>query len=177
MKDLTTHKRFVQNSIGNSRGNTMTEIGLLLFPFLLLLASVFEFGWYYLHEHTLQHATREGARLALVGGIVNDGEGNPLSREQSIIQTIQENASWAMEIQESDIAIFNVGNNYENPEGWETAAPNAGNPADYMRVVVDYEHTFLTPFVGHIFSDNGKASMRAQATYRNELYDTTETEA
>ncbi|WP_447968949.1 TadE/TadG family type IV pilus assembly protein [Nitrospira sp. M1] len=149
----------------------MTEVGLLLFPFILLLSSVFEFGWYYFHEHTLQHATREGMRLALVGGITKDGNGDSLSREDSIIHAIQKNASWAMVIRAEDIAIFKVGDNYQNPEGWETAAPNAGNPADYMRVVVDYEHTFLTPFVGRIFSENGSAKMRAQATYRNELYD------
>ncbi len=177
MKDLSTQKKYVHKTLNNSRGNTMTEIGLLLFPFLLLMSSVFEFGWYYLHEHTLQHATREGMRLALVGGIVDDGQGNPLTREESIVRTIQKNSSWVMSIDHEDIAIFKVGDNYQNPDDWETAAPNAGNPADYMRVVVDYEHTFLTPFVGHIFSDNGKTSMRAQATYRNELYDTTGTEA
>ena len=176
MNALISHKSSFEKRYLNSRGNVMTEMGLLLLPFRLLLASVFEFGYYYFHEHTLQYATREGMRLALVGGVLNDEQGDPLTREESIIRTIKENASWAMSIDEDDIAIFNVGNNYENPEGWETAAPNAGNPADYMRVVVDYEHTFLTPFIGKIFSNEGTASMRAQATYRNELFDT-QTEA
>jgi len=171
MGNLSMPRKFFNKNLKNTRGNTMTEIGLLLFPFLLLLSSVFEFGWYYFHEHTLQHATSEGMRIALVGGVTNDEQGNALSREDTIIKTIQENASWAMTINKEDIAIFKVGNNYENPEGWETAAPNAGNPADYMRVVVNYDHTFLTPFVGHIFSEDGSAKMRAQATYRNELYD------
>ena len=171
MKHLSEQKKYQDRSWGNSRGNTMTEIALLLFPFLLLLTSVFEFGWYYFHEHTLEHATREGMRLALVGGITNDEDGDPLTREESIIKTIQKNASWAMSIPAENIAIFKVGNNYENPDGWETTAPNAGNPADYMRVVVEYKHKFLTPLVGHIFSDDGTANMRAQATYRNELYD------
>ncbi|GJL66654.1 MAG: hypothetical protein NPIRA05_16250 [Nitrospirales bacterium] len=171
MEDFSTTRTFFKENLNNSRGNTMMEIGLLLLPFLLLLSSVFEFGWYYFHEHTLQHATSEGMRIALVGGVTNDEQGNALSREDTIIKTIQENASWAMTINAGDIAIFKVGNNYENPEGWETAAPNAGNPADYMRVVVDYDHTFLTPFVGHLFSADGSTKMRAQATYRNELYD------
>ena len=150
----------------------MVEMGALLLPFLLLLFGVFEFGWYFFHEHTLQYATREGMRMALVGGVVNDEEGNPLSREESIIQTIQENAAWAMDIDESDISIFVVGDNYQNPEGWETAAPNAGNPADYMRVVVEYEHAFLTPLVGPLLSGgSGTINMRAQGTYRNELFD------
>ncbi|GJL49705.1 MAG: hypothetical protein NPIRA01_09320 [Nitrospirales bacterium] len=171
MEDFSTPRKFFKENLNNPRGNTMIEIGLLLLPFLLLLSSVFEFGWYYFHEHTLQHATSEGMRIALVGGVTNDEQGNAMSREDTIIKTIQENASWAMTINPGDIAIFKVGNNYENPEGWETAAPNAGNPADYMRVVVNYDHTFLTPFVGHLFSEDGSAKMRAQATYRNELYD------
>lgn len=150
----------------------MTEMGFLLLPFLLLIMAVVEFGWFYLHEHTLQYATREGMRLALVGGILTDGQGQPLSREDSIIQTIQQSAAWIMDIPQSNIHIFTVGNNYDNPEGWETAAPNAGNPADYMRVVVDYEHTFLTPLISHLFSDDGTFLMRAQGTYRNELFQT-----
>lgn len=150
----------------------MIEMGALLLPFLLLLFSVFEFGWYFFHEHTLQYATREGMRMALVGGVVNDENGDPLSREASIVKTIQDNAAWAMDIESGDISIFVVGDNYQNPEGWETEAPNAGNPADYMRVVVEYDHTFLTPLVGPIISDSGSIRLKAQGTYRNELFDT-----
>lgn len=171
-KHSTQQYGFLRTMIRDSRGHTVTEMGFLLLPFLLLLMAVVEFGWFYLHEHTLQYATREGMRLALVGGILTDGEGQPLSREDSIIQTIQQSAAWIMDIPQSNIRIFNVGNNYENPEGWETAAPNAGNPADYMRVVVDYEHTFLTPLISQLFSDDGTFLMRAQGTYRNELFQT-----
>lgn len=156
----------------DSRGHTMAEMGFLLLPFLLLLLAVIEFGWFYLHEHTLQYATREGMRMALVGGILTDGQGQPLSREDSIVETIKQSAAWIMEIPDDHIHIFLVGNNYENPDGWETAAPNAGNPADYMRVVVDYEHTFLTPLIGGFFSDDGRFTLRAQGTYRNELFET-----
>ncbi len=171
MKNINTKTNSWGKSVTNSRGSTMIEMGALLLPFMLLLFSVFEFGWYFFHEHTLQYATREGMRMALVGGVINDENGDPLSREASIVQTIQENAAWAMDINSGDISIMVVGDNYQNPEGWETAAPNAGNPADYMRVVVEYEHSFLTPLVGPMLSDGGTIKMRAQGTYRNELFD------
>lgn len=150
------------------------EMAFLLLPFIVLLVAVLEFGWYFLHEHTLQFATREGMRLALVGGVLTDPvTGNPLSREDSIIKQIQDSAAWVMDIPQGNIKIFQVGNNYENPQGWETAAPNAGNPADYMRVVVWYDHEFLTSLVGEFFTDDNQIRMQAQGTYRNELFNVT----
>lgn len=158
-------------NLKNAKGHTMVETAFLLLPFMVLLSAVMEFGWYYLHQHTLQFATREGMRMATVGGVLTDSQGAPMSREDSIIKTIQENASWVMDIPTGNIKIFQVGDNYSNPAGWETAMPNAGNPADYMRVVVQYDHRFFTPLVGHIFSDDNSIQMQAQGTYRNELFD------
>ena len=154
-----------------NNGNMMVETAFLMLPFILFLSAIMEFGWYYYHQHTLQYATREGMRMATVGGVLNDQQGDPLTREKSIIQTIQNNASVAMQIPEENIKIFRVGDNYSNPDGWEDAAPNAGNPADYMRVVVFYDHEFFTPLVGKLLTDDNSVRMQAQGTYRNELFD------
>ena len=170
MKNLFLNRFPLPRKMNNSRGNATMETAFLMLPFIILLVALIEFGWYFLHEHTLQFATREGMRLALVGGVLEDGQGNPLTREDSIIQTIQNNAAWVMTIPEDDIKIFQVGDNYSNPEGWETAAPNAGNPADYMRVVASYDHEFLTPLIGEYFTDDNTIKMQAQGTYRNELF-------
>ena len=40
--------------------------------FLLAAMSVTEFGWYYLHQHVLQYATREGMRVGLLGVTLED---------------------------------------------------------------------------------------------------------
>ena len=170
MKNLFANILPVHWKIKDTRGSTTMETAFLLLPFIVLLMAVIEFGWYFLHEHTLQFATREGMRLALVGGVLDDGQGDPLSREDSIIQTIKNNASWVMVIPENNIKIFQVGDNYSNPDGWESAAPNAGNPADYMRVVASYDHEFLTPLIGEYFTDDNTIKMQAQGTYRNELF-------
>jgi len=157
---------------GNSRGTTTLEMGLLIAPFMLLMVGLFEFGSYFLQEHTLQYATREGMRFALVGGVLQDAQGNPLSREDSIIKTIRDTASTVMDIQPANIHIFQVGDNYSNPVGYETAPNNVGNPADYMRVVVTYDHQFFTPLIGDFFSTDGTVTLQAQGTYRNELFNT-----
>ena len=155
---------------GNERGTALIETAALMLPFLLLLVGIVEFGWYFLHQHTLQFSTREGMRMALVGGTLNDENGDPLSREDSIKQTIEEQSQWAMDIDPENIWIFQVGDNYSDPDDWETSLANAGNPADYMRVRVQYEHEFFTPLIGSFFSPDQKVTMEAEGTYRNELF-------
>ena len=67
--------------------------------------------------------------------------------------------------------IFKVGSNYESPMSWEDLAPNAGNPADYMRVKTRYAYPFLLPLIGSFISDQETISLWAEATYRNELFE------
>ena len=163
----------------NARGHTTIEMSLLMLPFLLLIMGVMEFGWYYFHQHSIQFATREGMRLALVGEVLLDEQGNPLTREQSIDQTIRQNAAWAMDEQSLSIDFGILGSNYfEDPNNFSdpNAAPNAGNPADYMRVRVQYYHHFFNPLIGDLFETNVNCGqehcvlMEAEATYRNELF-------
>ncbi len=138
---------------------------LLLTTFLIV-----DTGFYFFVRHTLQFATREGVRLALVGATLTDDTGTPMSREASIIDTIEHNAAVAG-INPSDlrISIFPIADDFTNPEGWEERQ-DAGGPGDYMRVRVRYDHPFLTNIVRHVSSDDHLAVM-AEATYRNELFE------
>ena len=81
---------------GNQRGHTTIEMSFLLLPFLILLLGSMEFGWYYFQQHSLQYATREGMRLALVGDVLLDGE-TTLSRVESIKKEIRDRAAVAMD--------------------------------------------------------------------------------
>ena len=47
------------------------EFALTLPVFFILVIGIIEFGWYFFVQHTLQYATREGMRLALVGRTLN----------------------------------------------------------------------------------------------------------
>ncbi len=158
----------------NERGNTTVEMAMLLLPFFLIFMGVIEMGWFYFHQHSLQYATREGMRLALVGGTLLDPQGNPMTREDSIITTIKDKAKTALDPEDLQIWIFKIGSNYESPIGWENLAPNAGNPADYMRINVQYSHKFLIiPLIADFFpGDDNAITLGAEATYRNELFQT-----
>jgi len=155
---------------GNQRGQTAIEVSFLMLPFLILLLGSMEFGWFFFQEHSLQYATREGMRLALVGDVLLDG-GDTLSRVESIKKEIRDRAAAAMDGNAVQISIYKIGDNYEDPEDWETLQ-DAGNPADYMRIRTQYDYEFLTPLIGSFFNDNADpVTLSAEATYRNELFE------
>jgi hypothetical protein len=152
------------------RGSSAVEFALALPVFILLVIGIIEFGWYFFVQHTLQYATREGMRLALVGRQLTDPQGNVMTREASIIKTIRDQASLAVDPGALMISIYKVdpGNNYANPPGWQSQQA-AGDEGDYMRVRVYYEHVIFTPLIGK-FVNNGYFLVAAEGTYRNELF-------
>ena len=152
----------------NGRGVTIVEFAMVFPLLLLLIFGVMDFGFYYFVQHSLQFATREGVRLALVGGTINDGSGNPMSREASIIQTIRSKASVAVKPAEVSVSIYPVDATFADPSNWQTTQ-NAGLPGSYMRVKTRYTYRFITPLVGALVSGNSKM-IEVQATYRNELF-------
>ena len=153
----------------NSRGTTAIEFALVLPVFAFLIFAIFDMGYYMFVQNTLQYATVEGARLAMVGGTLNGSNGSPLSRAASITQEIENVADLAgISSAALQISIFPITSTYSDPTGWN-GEQNAGNPGDYMRVVTSYTYTFLTPFMGQFFP-NGVSTITAQTTYRNELF-------
>jgi Flp pilus assembly protein TadG len=152
-----------------NRGNTIVEFALTLPIFILLVIGIVEFGYYFFVQHTLQYATREGMRLALVGRQLTDPSGTTLSREASIIKTIQDNVAIAVKPAAVNIYIYPVTSSYQDPSNWNTAPPTAGNPGDYMRVRSTYVHKLFTPLIGTFFT-GGSIVIRAEGTYRNELF-------
>jgi len=150
--------------LSNRKGATAVEFALIAPIFFLLLFAIIDFGWYFFTQHTIQYATRAGTRLALVGMQLKDEEGNAMTREASIIKTIEDNAAVAVDPNELQINIFPVDPDYSDPDDPTT---NAGSGGQIMRVRVSYTHTFFTPFIGKFFTE-GKNEIRAEALYRNE---------
>ena len=141
------------------KGTTAVEFALVLPVFLILILGIFDFGRYFFVQHTIQYATREGARFALVG-----------NRASSIVQVIKDKASPAVDPGELSIAIFPVTGSYGDPDNWQDMQ-DAGNPGAFMRVRTKYAYCFLTPIIGAFFS-NGNVVVQAEATYKNEHFDT-----
>lgn len=153
----------------DARGATIVEFALVFPLLLLLIFMVIDLGFYFFVQHTVQYATREGVRLALVGRTINDAQGNPMSREASIVATIREKAAVAVNPGQLSIAIYPVDTQYGDPTDWQNTQ-NAGNPGVYMRVRTRYTYRFLTPLVGPLVA-GGSVPVQAQATYRNELFE------
>lgn len=152
-----------------SRGSTIVEFAITLLIFITLLVAIIEFGWLFFIQHTLQYATREGTRLALVGGTVNDPSGNPMTRVDSIVRTIRDAASLAVSPDAVHIAVYPVSATFGDPANWQSLL-DAGEPGDYMRVRSRVVHTFFTPLIGGFFP-GGQITLQAEGTYRNELFD------
>jgi hypothetical protein len=138
----------------------------ILFMVTFLIADI---GIFFFREHTVQFATREGVRLALVGGTVNDSQGHPLDREASIVATIQHYAAVAG-VRPSDlqISIYPLDSNYQDPPGWQNMR-DPGEPGQYMRVKTRYQYSFLTPLVRNLGPIHNP-TIEAEATYRNEMF-------
>jgi Flp pilus assembly protein TadG len=147
---------------------TIMEFAVTLPLLLAMIFSIVDFGLYFFAQHTLQFATREGVRLALVGRVLNDANGNAMSREASIVQTITSKASLAIPPSKIQINIYPVNPDLSDPADWNNRQ-EAGNPGAYMRVRTRYDYKFITPILGALGTD-GRLAIRAQATYKNELF-------
>lgn len=155
-------------SRAGERGATLVEFALVLLALFLLMLGIADFGLCFFRQHTLQYATREGVRIALVGRTLTDGDGNPMTREATIIKTIQEKASVAIPASSLRISIYPVSTDLSDPSEWEEAQ-NAGTGGSYMRVRTSCDYTFITPPLQAMLH-GGKLTLRAQATYRNEQF-------
>jgi Flp pilus assembly protein TadG len=154
MKDRRRKNRWM-------KGSSVVEFALALPIFIILVIGIIEFGWCFFVQHTLQYATREGMRLAIVGRTLTN-----MSPEASIIYTIRQEASLAVSPNSVLISIYPVGANFGDPTNWQNTQ-TAGNRGDYMRVRSRVIHTFFTPLIGSFFP-GGTLTIQAEGTFRNE---------
>lgn len=152
----------------DERGVTIFEFAMILPLLLIVIFSILDFGLYFFAEHTVQFATREGVRTALVGRRLNDPNGNPMSREASVVKVIRDHAAIAIDPGRLQVSIFPINPDHTDPNGWQNLQ-DAGSPGAYMRVRTRYDYRFITPLLGALMPRGG-LPIRAQATYRNELF-------
>lgn len=108
----------------NQNGTAMVEMGLVLPIFVIVLLGIAEFGWLINAYVTVQHATREGARLGITG-----------AADADIVERIRE-AAGALNPSLLDIGIMP-----------EASLRTRGQP---LTVTVRYTHSFMTPLMSSI---------------------------
>ncbi len=165
-----TFRKRITSLCGNDSGISAVEVGITLLPFLLVVFGTAEFGWYFLHTHTMNTAVSEGTRIGATGAVLNDSGGNPLSREDSIKKAILDKVDGVMVIDPANIKIFPVDADWTDPDDpavVNTAA--AGGAGAFMRVRVTYQHEFFTDLIGGFFGGSTK-QLTSEATYRNENF-------
>jgi len=159
-----------QNAQSKEQGATLVEFALILPILILFIFAIVDFGRYFFIQHTLQYATREGMRLALVGGTITREE-ELLDRTDSMRTIIREKASLAINPDDLQINIFEVNPDFSDPDSWEEETSDAGEPDAIMRVRTRYNLNFITPIIGSFFPENS-ILVQVQGTYRNEFFDT-----
>ncbi|MDH7480265.1 MAG: TadE/TadG family type IV pilus assembly protein, partial [Syntrophomonadaceae bacterium] len=103
-------RRFLQKIRGES-GQTLVELALLLPVLLLLLLGVVEFGRILMTYLMISHSSREGARLAAVGG-----------SDSAVVQRVQDQAF----LLDPDLLVIDI-----NPSGSRTRGSSVTVTLDY----------------------------------------------
>ncbi len=174
MNTWSTWRKRISTLCRNNSGSTAVEVGITMLPFLLVVFAVAEFGWFFLHTHTMNSAVSQGIRVGTTGAVLDDGSGTNtnLDRQESIKQAIVDQAATVMVIDRTDIKIFPVNADWTDPNDAAVNADNAGGAAGaFMRVRVLYDHQFFTHLVGGFFGGGtGAVQMTSEGTYRNENF-------
>lgn len=150
------------NRVVGREGQTLIEFALVAPLALVFLLAIVDFGIAIDRKLVLDHAVREGARYAAVGGDLPVG-GPPATEEEIEIYT----ASQSQGIADANGAVGS--DNYvdvcysdQNGNG------RLGDRGDSVEVRVRYRHDFVTGFTGLISFDQTGIAMNPRASARLE---------
>jgi len=124
----------------NEKGQAMVEFALILPVLLLLVMGIAEFGMMFNSYLSVQNATREGARIGIVGASDEEMEERILTTSPSL---------------RKDRMVITI-----EPES------NSRISGDTLRVQVNYDYRMAVPFISTLFGGNinlsGESSMRIE---------------
>ena len=143
--------RIILNS--KVRGVAVVEFALISAMFFALIAAVFDFSYLLYINLTMQHAVREGARVAAVHGDYSTAIARIQDQSMGLWTTLSPTVS---------IAVVNA-------NGGVTTLPpkSSGVSADIIVLTVNCSSTLMTGFIAAFFP-NGIYSFSVSTTIRNE---------
>jgi Flp pilus assembly protein TadG len=138
---------------GRHRGSALVEFAFVAVSFFTLVAAIFDFSYLFFVNLTMQHAVREGARVAAVQG-----------NYSTAITTMQDQS---MGLWNTLSPVVTVG--VINGSGGVTALPpnSAGSSSDIIVLNVNCTTTLLTGLIAAFFPGN-VYNFNVSATIRNE---------
>lgn len=137
------------------RGQALLEFALVAPLVLFFLLAIVDFGIAIDRHIVLDHAAREGARYASVGGHALSNGGTAATCAQIKAEAVAQ----AQEV----VSAGAVGVTYDEVNG----APGI-QPGDNVTVTLDYTYDFVTGFTALFDSSVGSIEMHASASARVE---------
>ena len=124
--------------IKNCKGASAVEFVIVVLIFLVLAFGIIDYGWFFFRQHTIELATREGARVGVVRG-----------DDDNITQAIKDKASLAVDPNDLNISFY------------------TDATADATTVQTRYTHHFFSPLIG-VFFPGGSEVITAEVTFKRE---------
>lgn len=152
------------------RGQTMIEFAILAPLFLLLLFGIIDLAWMFYVNLTMQHAVREGTRLAVTGRSYGG-----MDRRDTLIAKIREASQGLYDRNLHDpkdprIAVVDPSRvNFDNYTG-SPVERDPGGSSQIIMVSLTYTSELLTPVLRPFF-DGGAYTFTVRSTMTNEPFD------
>ena len=143
----------------NDKGQTLVEFALIVVVFFSFLFTVIDFGIMFFVNETMQHAVRDGSRLAVTG---------PSGCRAAIIAKITEQSmgfyAKNAEVSKDPVITAQTMTVYSGTPITDTTC---GTPQQPITVSLTYSWPLLTPFLKPFFT-NGRYTFTVKATVVNE---------
>jgi Flp pilus assembly protein TadG len=152
--DARTSRRV--NPLRSTRGQAFIETGIAIIVLLGFIFSVVDAGMLFWTYITLENGVTEATRFAVTNNTLNDANGNPLSRIDSIKQEMRTEAR-GITINDSEFNFFDV----------TTNSAGAGAPNDVIRVTITHPYQPIFPIL--FLANPGKQfQITVSSTMKNE---------
>ena len=155
---------------GRQVGVVAVEFALAATVFFMVVASIFDFGYLFWVQLTMQHAVREGARIAVVGSTALTPNPNPANAMQNRYTTaIAEMTAQSMGLWASVSPVVSV--QTVDATGALTTLPtgNLGAASQIVVISVDCSTPLIIGFIRPFFA-GGVHTFRVSAAMRNEEF-------
>ena len=147
----------------NRKGQSTIEFALTALLLLTILLSVAELAMMFYVNLTMQHAVRQGTRLAITGP--------PGDRRSQLVQKIKDSSNGLYDrnaLPRKDPTVSGL--TPAGKKGFDNySVAETGKPGEIIIVSLTYAWPLLTPALKPAFSD-GRYTFTVRATMRNELW-------